>query len=186
MIFADGATSGFDVRDDLPGHVGTVDLQLGRQFFLGQASKSAKLGDMLADVIGLGLQAACPFPSREPGSNCRATTGKPTSQRHFRPVLGNRGGRLNSPVNRWSVATVVPAIIALASLKQGCHRLRDPIQRHSVPSGCNQRGLSDSNSNHCSGGDGVRSIQNACQRNVRFFIKLACFGPTKGSKLSAI
>lgn len=67
LVFADGATSRFDIRDDLPGHVGAVDLHLSRQLFLGQASKSAKSGNILADVIGLGLHLSRPFPSVKVG-----------------------------------------------------------------------------------------------------------------------
>jgi len=62
LVFIDGAAAGFNVGHHLPGHVGTIDLQPGCQLLLGQPQPGAKLGDVLADLIGLSLHVAPPFP----------------------------------------------------------------------------------------------------------------------------
>ena len=113
-MVGDSLTPGFKVGHNLSSHIGAGNLKSGRQLILGQPTPETNLGQMVTDVVGLGLHTGHLFGRPKSSGKSEARGGKTA-----------KGGktklaRFKLCLNRIPSRNGTPNAIAPASSKPGC------------------------------------------------------------------
>jgi hypothetical protein len=117
LMFIDPPPSRFDVRHNLPAHVGTADLQLGGQLLLSHPSAQAQFDEVLADVVGFGVHRNDLLSRPQSGRPCWIKPGRRNASGRFLLTRKAMSVRFIPLMNRGTNRIVAPETITPSGSK---------------------------------------------------------------------